>query len=462
MHKQETITTRLLLLIYESVIVPWTDISMAVPNASYVATKRQMRKAMKDGLLEFVQVKGIPKRYVTLTVDGIAHLERVFGIRLRYVSGETKFSSTLPMKKQRRLARVGECLPFLMGANVYVLQREKPTLGVLARSMFDSLGSLGTMCIVATPVEEGEIDGDTAADDTPTPVLDPWSPERPVIEDEADLDFLLGYGIFYTSGEIREYAKTLTFLGDLSGAIDVMGRSRFVGIVFKRKEYYIIYNSRDNLMTWYEGIEEKTEATIRQMFSRYKGYEAHNTRNELGKLPAVVFGETMALLPALVTGHKAGTNKSVKHNKYPRTYRQISADTKVYAELYFVPTEKVGLEVLAETLTNTREEKHQRVEKFFDGKGPAIFVKRDGLLPYGHSSDHFVLVYMPIFDVKFIRWVRERKERVLVATYQCAANSVSKSLGLRLIGGMDFHVNDEGMYPKLEYKKFDNDGRLQG
>lgn len=168
----------------------------------------------------------------------------------------------------------------------------------------------------------------------------------------------------------------------------------------------------------------------------------------------------MATLPALVTGHKAGINKAVKNNKKKKEYPQLNARTDVYTEMYFVPAEKFGLEVLRHTITNSRVERYIAIERYIETYRPEVGLRKDALLPYGRSYNHFELAYLPVFDIKFIAWLRGWNERVMVATYKEATTAISKSLGLKIIGGFDFHLNENGGNDKLDLKRYGNDGRL--
>lgn len=442
MKRNASAKTRILLALYETGFVPNTDMKVAFWNYNYSTLRRKVRELVDDGLVQEVRIPSHKKQYLTITQEGIAYLGKMFKTDLVDKNRPIPYSPERAVKQDikkryKQYARAGETITFLMAAGVLTLQREKPRLDYLASHM----------------LKHGPIQ----------PESDPWAGHRPAIADESDLVSLLRQGVYYSAAEVKAYGRLLGATTNAStDGQELMARSRFVGVVLKDDEMYVLHNTRNNLMMWYELSEKRTEEVLRRMFCKFPGYAHHDTHNEDGRLPAIVFGETMASLPALVTGHKFGIDKSVKHNQYPRTYRQINSSTDVYRNMYFVPTEKIGREILVDTLDGNWWKQHERTKKIIKDLDSRFFLREDLMNVYARHNDGYFFLYLNVLDLKFIAQVRNdgNLEDVYVAVHPECVNGVSKSLGIKMIGAMDVNPNEAGEYQALDFKRYLDSGHV--
>lgn len=258
------------------------------------------------------------------------------------------------------------------------------------------------------------------------------------------MEDVLAKGVFYHSREVKELLQ----FHELE---DFTGYSRFVGIILTAEDVYIVYNTLDRLIRWYETAEFRIIRCIYSLFADCRRYQ-HQTPDET---KGIILAQGDSMVPALVTGHKYGHIRSNSGNgtiKHP--LKQIHASVIHGAHYYMVPTNKDGMTHLKNAIHLTKRTMtalYQAQAKKSGGK--LLYLPKNEYVPLMRSEDGLPTAFMPWYDIKQLHWIRENISRIHLITYPSFLPHLSKSLGTTLES-----TSHAGTGEPMDFPRYDNFG----
>lgn len=260
-----------------------------------------------------------------------------------------------------------------------------------------------------------------------------WADHRPSVDTLEALVPMLQNGIFYSSIDIKNRCKLL----DVKEQVN---KSRIVGIIVRQYEIVFCYNTLSSQFAFETVIERNMVKSVLQMFRGYDPYRSFNDKNP----KVILFGNTCAVLPPLVTTYKWGkrsrprpevkaqledSQKEKNTQKREKAVQKFNAYSNISDKLFFVPTNMSGVARIKETLNQLNEyEIHDATRDYFK-KGKTHFFLGIESNMLGRDEEGVFAALLNIYELKHLRELRHRKEPIDIFVHREDIKWISKVLG---------------------------------
>lgn len=260
-------------------------------------------------------------------------------------------------------------------------------------------------------------------------------------------------GAYYTSEEFLEYIKRNETLGDTFRGTRIRGvfmSNKNCYLVFAQRRFSdtmlsVTYKSERGLLTALKKALSFTDIyrPIPQLSS--KSYVRYN------KPQAIIISDGKKLVYEMATGDVKGKGKETRDmiksvsaiEKYnamhiddeegKRATTYLTAGTDLFEDIYVTPLSLSGIDALGYLLANSKEsmiaEARSVIESIPD------FYKTDDTVLYPYRSKKYkdnaaMPEYIPVYNVKQLRWIRERGGEPLIITDEDMLNPIAHSIKL--------------------------------
>ena len=234
-------------------------------------------------------------------------------------------------------------------------------------------------------------------------------------------------GIYYSFYELSSFIKE-------KGISEFLAKSRIIGIVIKQRSLYVIYYTGNKLMAYTKANAAKAENVLRSHF------EMSNTHLSIIN---IFIGNSEAVFPAIVSGHKYGENRTGQNNPLHNKGgfdNQLNAKTIPHnLPAYYVSLNKKKIETLLEIFQFDSCPYSNRENDFIKS-----ISKNKNVIAQSSITDkirfsikeedtgiYTPCSYMPLYNIHDIADLR-LLPKVNVFTTEEKANAISKALGSHL------------------------------
>lgn len=232
-------------------------------------------------------------------------------------------------------------------------------------------------------------------------------------------------GIYYEISEIRNaYQKVF-------GKSEIASQTRMVGVLFIETRMMYVYCIGDSLIAWKTNGEERATQFYIDFFLK-SDVIARLIRIE--RIPrAIIIGDTLKMVPALLHGRKNGIKRlssKVDSAQANGAQGRISADnlSKIFSAAYYIPTRKIGINMLRIVCTITDEICEELFSKWIKKRGYMRLSSKQYCQGINRNTGDRV-IFSPYIDLIELRYYKRQNEVAHFVISNGTQEAVSRAMG---------------------------------